>query len=137
MELRKELNHLIDLVSLEFKKEVAGTELTTSRLIEAMLGRPIVYCGGGSVFQDMRISHQYFSDKRLINRDTLNIPNLMNRGLDPVFYTILATAYGLSIPTFEEIKTIDARQLWKMHADNVRRYPVHKDEQKDYGISDD
>ena len=40
-------------------------------------------------------------------------------------------------PTFEEIKTIDARQLWKMHADNVRRYPVHKDEPKDYGLSDD
>lgn len=137
VELRKELNHLIDLVSLEFKREVAGTELTTSRLIEAMLGRPIVYCGGGSVFPNMRVSHQYFSDKRLINRDTLNIPNLLNRGLDPVFYTILATAYGLSIPTFEEIKTIDARQLWKMHADNVRRYPVHKDEQKDYGLSDD
>ncbi len=137
VELRKELNYLIDLVSTEFKKEVAGTELTTSRLIEAMMGRPIVYCGGGSVFPNMRISHHYFSDKRLINKDTLNIPNLLNRGLDPVFYTILATAYGLSIPTFEEIKTIDVRQLWKMHADAVRHVTSNKVRPADYGLSDD
>ncbi len=137
VELRKELNHLIDLVSLEFKKEVVGTELTTARLIEAMLGRPIVYCGGGSVFPRMRVSHQFFSDKRLINKDTLNIPHLQNLDLDPVFYTILATSYGLSIPTFEEIKIIDARQLWKMHADNVKSSPVRRIEPMDYGLSDD
>ena len=136
-ELRKELNYLIDHVVREFNREVSGTELTASRLIEAMMGRPIVYCGGGSVFPKMRISHQYFSDKRLINRDTLNIPNLLNRGLDPVYYTILATAYGLSIPMFEETKTIDVRQLWKTHADMVRKASKHREAPKDYGLSDD
>ena len=137
VELRKEFNYLIDLVVHEFKQEVVGTELTSSRLIEAMMGRPIVYCGGGSVFPNMRIAHHYFSDKRLINKDTLNIPHLLNRGLDPVYYTILATAYGLSIPVFEEIKTIDARQLWRIIANNVRRAEAPIREDRDYGLSDD
>lgn len=135
-ELRKELNHIIDHVVQEFTKEIVGTELSTSRLTEAMLGRPIVYCGGGSVYSNMRVNHQYFSDKRLINKETLNIPNLLNRNLDPVLYTILATAYGLSIPTFEEIKTIDAQHLWKIIANNARQAPSFK-ETRDYGLNDD
>ena len=102
-----------------------------------MMGRPIVYCGGGSVFPNMRVTHHYFSDKRLINKDTLNIPNLINRGLEPVHYTILATAYGLSIPSFEEIKTIDARQLWKTIANNAGFKSAVPHGSKDYGIIDD
>ena len=136
-ELRAELNHIIEHVSQEFNREVVGTELTTARLYEAMIGRPIVYCGGGSVFNDMRIAHHYFSDKRLINKDTLNIPNLMNQGIDNVLYTILATAYGLSIPTFEEIETMDARALWKTIADNARGNGNIRPEKRDYNLNDD
>lgn len=135
--LRMELNSIIDHVAHEFALEMVGTGIGTSRLVEAMMGRPIVYCGGGAVYPSMRIAHHYFSDKRLINKDTLNIPNLLNRGLDPILYTILATAYGLSIPTVEEIKTIDARQLWKTVAKNAGVRPTLMHERKDYGLIDD
>lgn len=136
-ELRKELNSIIDHVVHVFNQEVVGTELSSARLVEAMMGRPIVYCGGGSVFPNMRIAHHYFSDRRLINKDILNIPNLLNRGLEPVHYTILATAYGLSIPTYEEIKTMDARQLWKTIAKNAGVRPDLIRDKKDYGLMDD
>ena len=136
-ELRQELNNIIKHVIHEFNVEMVGTELNETRLIEAMIGRPIVYCGGGSVFSNMRISNHYFTDKRIINKDILNIPNLLNRDLSPVYYTILATAYGLSIPIIEEIKTIDARQLWESIAENVRNAPVTRKEVPDYGLSDD
>ena len=136
-ELRKELTYLVDHVVHEFNVEIIGTGFSQTRLIEAMIGRPIVYCGGGSVFPDVRASHHYFSDQRLINKDILNIPNLLNKGMPAVYYTILATAYGLSIPTFEEIKTIDARQLWKTIADNVRNAKSVLSEKKDYNLSDD
>ena len=136
-ELRKELNNLINFIIQEFNRKIKGTELTISKLIDAMKGRPIVYCGGGSVFSDMRIPHQFFTDKRLINKDTLNIPNLMNRGLDPVYYTIIATAYGLSIPIVEDIKTINVSQLWQVHANMVRENSSQKEKSKDYGLSDD
>lgn len=136
-ELRRELNSLIDHVIHEFNTEMVGTGINTSRLVEAMMGRPIVYCGGGSVYPNLRIAHHYFSDKRLINKDTLSIPNLLNRGLDPVLYTILATSYGLSIPMIEEIKTIDARQLWKTVAKNAGERPTLLHEKKDYGLADD
>ena len=136
-ELRKELNYIVDHVTHEFNVEIAGTGFSQARLTEAMVGRPIVYCGGGSVFPNIRIGHHFFSDQRLINKDVLNIPNLQNRGIDPVYYTILATSYGLSIPTIEEIKTIDAQQLWKTIADNIRRAKPVLNEHKDYYLSDD
>lgn len=134
-ELRKELNGVIDHVVRVFNKEVVDTELSSTQLIEAMMGRPIVYCGGGSVFSSMRVANNYFSDKRLINKDTLNIPNLLNKGLEPVLYTILATAYGLSIPVLEEIKTIDARLLWQTVAKNAG---VRQNQRYiDYNLMDD
>lgn len=136
-ELRKELNSIIDHVVHVFNQEVVGTDLSSARLIDAMMGRPIVYCGGGSVFPNMRISHMYFSDRRLIDKDILNIPNLLNHDLEAIHYTILATAYGLSIPMYEEIKTMDARQLWKTIAKNAGVRPVLAHDKKDYGIIDD
>ena len=136
-ELRKELSSIIDHVVFVFNQEMVGTGIGSNRLVEAMLGRPIVFCGGGSVFPNMRVAHHYFTDKRLINKDTLNIPNLLNRGLESVYYTILATAYGLSIPMFEEIKTIDARQLWVIVAKNAGKRPMSAMERKDYGLIDD
>lgn len=136
-ELRQYLNGIIEHVVHTFNQEVIGTELSSTRLIEAMMGRPIVYCGGGSVYARMRIAHNYFSDKRLINKDMLSIPNLQNRGFDPVYYTILATAYGLSIPMVEEIKPMDARKLWQTIAKNAGTRPSLIHEKKDYGLSDD
>lgn len=62
----------------------------------------------------------------------------MNRGLDPVYYTIIATAYGLSLPTVEEdIKTINVSQLWQVHAKMVRVVSSQMEKSKDYGLSDD
>lgn len=136
-ELRKELNYIVDHVAHEFNVEIVGTGFSQSRLIEAMIGRPIVYCGGGSVFPSIRVSHSYFSDQRLVSKNVLNIPNLINKGIAADYYTILATSYGLSIPTFEEIKTMDARQLWKTIADNIRGARPFLNEKKDYNLSDD
>ena len=136
-ELKSTLNSVVDYVVEEFNKELCGTDLKISALIEAMIGRPIVYCGGGSVFPSMRIGQNYFTDKRLIDKDTLNIPNLINRGVPPTYYTILTTAYGLSIPAIEEIHPIDIRQLWKTVAENVKNAPKNKVEILDYNLSDD
>ncbi len=135
-ELRRELNYIIEHVTREFYKEAVGTNLSTSRLVEAMINRPIVYCGGGSVYDNMRIAHHYFSDRRLIDKEALGIPNLINRHLPSELYTILATAYGLSIPTTEDIKTVDARQLWKSIADKAK--DARKDRpDNDYNLEDD
>jgi len=135
-ELRKEINYIIEHVIREFNEEAVGTDLSTSRLVEAMINRPIVYCGGGSVYENMRIAHHYFSDRRLIDKNALGIPNLINRQLPASLYTILATAYGLSIPTTEDIKTVDARQLWRSIANNAR--DARKDRpDNDYNLKDD
>ena len=136
-ELKVTLKSVVDYVVEEFNKELCGTDLKVDALIEAMIGRPIVYCGGGSVFPKMKIGHSYFTDIRMIDKDTLNIPNLINKEVPPIYYTILATSYGLSIPAIEEILPSDIHQLWKTVADNVRNAPLNKKEIIDYNLSDD
>ena len=136
VELKKELNGIIQHVINEFNVAVAGTGLKTSQLVDAMIERPIVYCGGGSLYSNMQVCHQYFSDKRQINKDTLGIPNLINRGLPLIYYTILATAYGLSIPSIDDIKTIDVIDLWNSLAEGVKIEKPNLDK-PDYGLSDD
>ena len=135
--LRNELNTIVGHVIRVFYKSTKAYKLGISKLTDAMAGRPIVYCGGGSVFARMRIGNQYFSDQKLVDKDSLNIHNLWNHNLEPVLYSILATAYGLSIPALSDIKTMDVHQLWgglSKRANMEKRMPTEKN---DYGLADD
>lgn len=136
-QLVAKLNEIIELVTNEFNGVMADTEVGVHQLKEAMLGRPIVYCGGGSIFEKMRVKQHFFHDMRIINKETLSIPNLVNRDFPAVYYTILATAYGLSIPVIEDIKIIDAKQLWAVVANKAKRDKAVFEEDKDYGLVDD
>ena len=51
----------------------------------------------------MRTSVLNFTDKKLINKNLLNIPSILNKDIDEKIFTILATSYGLSIPMENEI----------------------------------
>ncbi len=136
-QLKERLNQIIELVTSEFNVVMADKCISVYQLNDAMVGRPIVYCGGGSVFEKMRVKQHFFHDMRIINKETLNIPNLVNRDIPDVYYTILATAYGLSIPTVDEISIIDASQLWKVVADNAVQDKPVLTELKEHGMLDD
>ena len=105
-ELNKQLNEVIEIVKREFMYKVGKYGKKMSALTFAMNGCPTVYCGGGSTFHRMRISPRYFSDVRMVGKDTLSIPNLKNRTIPNELYTILATSYGLSVPQIESIFAI-------------------------------
>lgn len=125
-ELQKELDKMVSHVLDSFNRQMVGTDFGSNKLIEAMTGKPIVYGGGGAVFKSMLVRHKYFTDKRVINKDTLNIPNLLNRDIPISLYTILATAYGLSIPSVEDIRTVDLSLLWAPVERNARSAPLKR-----------
>ena len=83
------------------------------RLIEALEGRPILYCGGGSLYENMRTSIYHFQDQRLIDKDLLNIPTIKNKKIKKELFTILATSYGLSIPIEEKPKMEGMEKLFE------------------------
>ena len=80
----------------EFKEQ---TELEIYRLSDALKNRPLVYCGGGSTFKNLRVCYEGYKDMKLISykewnfRSIKDIEEIIDDGLCP----ILSTAYGLAI----------------------------------------
>lgn len=112
-ELSQQLSQMIDHVVHEFMVEAGQKGYSQSALTDAMSGRPIVYCGGGSMYEKMRIRSKYFSDIKIVDKNMLSIPNLRNTNVDERLYTILATSYGLSIAMLGEIEMKDTAALFR------------------------
>ena len=102
-QLQMKANRMIADITNSFESRRRYHRLPLSRLTEALKKRPIVFCGGGSLYPNMRIPLSDFNDLRLIDKNLLNIRSIRNRNLDDRLYTILATSYGLSIPKEDEI----------------------------------
>jgi len=103
IELSKDVKKMVTKIqkSFEFRRDVH--KLPASRLRDALDNRPVVFCGGGAIYNSMQTSVLNFTDIKLINKNLLNIPSLINMNIDDKLYTILATSYGLSIPLEDEI----------------------------------
>ena len=136
-ELNKQLNEVIEIVKREFMYKVGKYGKKMSALTFAMNGCPTVYCGGGSTFHRMRISPRYFSDVRMVGKDTLSIPNLKNRTIPNELYTILATSYGLSVPQIEDPQMIDLDKLFEQIGLNYSEGKQKQIPRMDYGLLDD
>lgn len=136
-ELSSKLDNLIEYVKQQFMIHTSLARLRVEAITEAMQGCPIVYCGGGSVYPEMRVRTRFFSDIRLVDKTTLSIPNLKNRSISDEHYTILATSYGLSVPQFEEPVMKDLSQLFKIIETNAIGGRTTKHERFEYGITDD
>lgn len=121
----------------EFMYKVGIYGKNMSALTGAMAGCPTVYCGGGSTFHRMRISPRYFSDVRMVGKDTLSIPNLKNRTIPNELYTILATSYGLSVPQIDEPEMVDLSTLFDNIGITYSAGRQSRMKKLDYGLLDD
>jgi hypothetical protein len=103
-ELNAKASQLITQIENEFNGRRKFHGLPISRLRKALEKRPIVFCGGGSMYDSMRMPLHSFTDIMLIDKDILSIPHVKNTNLRNHLYPILATSYGLSIPSENEMK---------------------------------
>ena len=134
-ELKTQLSRMVSLIVYEFLKRHDRHHVSKNNLYDAMMSHPIVFCGGGSTYEDMRIGNQYFSDIYMINKDILNIPNLVNKNIDDSIFTILATSYGLSIPLEDQIEMIDLSDLFEIFCQNIQE-EKSTSRRLDYGLQD-
>ena len=102
-QLRNQVKSMVSEItsSFEFRKDIH--QLSISKLRVALENRPVVFCGGGAIYNSMQTSLLTFRDIKLINKNLLNIPFVRNQNINEKLYTILATSYGLSIPMEDEI----------------------------------
>lgn len=67
-----------------------------SELEKALENQPVIFGGGGGVFNALHIPLQSFTDLHKIDKGMLGIRNLLTSGIDESIFTILATSYGLA-----------------------------------------
>lgn len=130
--LKKEGNVILGQVKDEFLTIKDARNLEITRLYDALKNRPIVYCGGGSIFNNMRIKLPPFTDVKTIKKELLGIPYIKNPKIDPLLFPILATSYGLSIQLEDEIQMTPIEKLF------THLPKIEKKERSSYihGVSD-
>jgi hypothetical protein len=87
--------------------------LHIGKLNQALINRPVIYSGGGSTFESLVDDILTFTDKKKMNKELLSINNLKTNIIDGDEFSILSTAYGLSIPLENEIKLTDIKGLFE------------------------
>ena len=102
-QLRNQVKSMVSEITSSFELRKDIHQLSISKLRVALENRPVVFCGGGAIYNSMQTSLLTFRDIKLINKNLLNIPFVRNQNINEKLYTILATSYGLSIPMEDEI----------------------------------
>lgn len=132
-QLRNQVKRMVSEItrSFEFRKDFH--QLPTSKLRFALENRPVVFCGGGAIYNSMQTSLLTFRDIKLINKNLLNIPFVKNHNIDNKLYTILATSYGLCIPLEDEIALTPIEKVFNhIEAPETEKW----DYGYDHGLSD-
>lgn len=104
---------------------------------EAVQNRPVIYTGGGCYDNRMRMPIFDFSDIKYINKKILNIPNVVDESKVNIPYSLMATAFGLSIQRLDdEIKVSKKEDLFAMYT-NVNELYSRWDAHREYGMYED
>lgn len=105
-EIKYVINSLIKFLYEDFRK----TGKSKSQLTNAITNRPIIYAGGGSHFDILRREYVPFTDVIHCNKGILGFTNIKKERNINIPYSILATAFGLSVSIDEDrisISSID------------------------------
>jgi hypothetical protein len=111
-ELQKEVRKIIGAIKDSFINRYNIHGLHISTLNNALLNRPVIFSGGGSTFNNLIQKVDSFSDLMKINQEMLSITTLKSEIIDDNMFSILATAYGLSIPIENETSFIEIKNIF-------------------------
>jgi hypothetical protein len=111
-ELQGVARNIIGSIKDSFIKSSTKHRLHIGKLNQAMLNRPVLFSGGGSTFEELVGKVESFSDSMKINQEMLSITTLKSEIQDDNMFSILSTAYGLSIPLENEIELTDINEVF-------------------------
>ncbi|HBZ25642.1 MAG TPA: hypothetical protein DEO54_05300 [Rikenellaceae bacterium] len=114
-------------------KNYKSTQLDSALLMNALKNRPVVFCGGGAMYDEMRPFVLEQSNNVLIDKTLLNIHSVRNTFIDEKLYTILATSYGLSIPMENEIELTPIEDVF-LHLKECK--PQKRELDYEHGLTD-
>jgi len=107
-----------------------AANLRLDRLKDALMNRPVIYTGGGGVYETFHRGVHYFQDPLSISKDLLSIRNITNKSISQAELGILTVAYGLSIPQRRSPDMVPIDEFFSGVMGEKRQ------ETPDYGVDD-
>ena len=108
--------------------------ISKERLLDMLENRPVIYSGGGGVFEVFHKSIHVFSEPISVSKDLLSLKNVSDRRITDDELSILSVAYGLSIPQVKEPEMTPLEQLFShIHLEKSTRANTNGYE---HGLSD-
>jgi len=132
-ELAKDINEKIYLPLIDAASKCG---ITVNKLKDALYGRPVIYTGGGSVYDSFIDSMHMFTDPMSMSKDFISLKNITNKNLSDEELTILSVSYGLSVPQMKEPEMTPLSKLFDhIKFDDVNRNTTNYG-MYEHGISD-
>jgi len=95
--------------------------ISQERLWPIIEDRPVIFSGGGGVYEVFHKSVHMFSEPVSVSKDLLSLKNVSEKRITDVELSILSVAYGLSIPQVREPIMTPLKQLFShIHIHNER-----------------
>lgn len=104
---------------------------------DAVQNRPAIYTGGGCYDNRMRKPIFDFSDVKYIDKNILGIPNVVEENRVTIPYSLMATAFGLSIQRLDdEIEVSKKEDLFAKYTNVNEQYSLW-DAHREHGMYED
>ena len=137
----KEFNGNIDTVIKNLTdflhQDTISRGFMKSAFRDAVQNRPAIYTGGGCYDNRMRKPIFDFSDVKYIDKKILGIPNVVNENRITIPYSLMATAFGLSIQRLDdEIEVSKKEDLFAKYT-NVNEQYSRWDAHREHGMYED
>lgn len=131
-EFRKEIaKDIQSKIYFPLIEAAAKSGITTTQVKEALYSRPVIYTGGGGVYDAFIDTMHVFTDPMSMSKDFVAIKNITNKDLTDSELSILSVAYGLAVPQMREPQMTPLNKLFEhiqMESSNSGNY--------EHGITD-
>ena len=76
--------------------------ISVERLMPILEGRPVVFSGGGGIYDVFHKGVHIFSEPVSVSKDLISLRNISDKRISDDELSILSVAYGLAIPQVRE-----------------------------------
>ena len=136
-EFKGNVNCVIKRLTDFLHRDTISRGFMKSAFRDAIQNRPAIYTGGGCYDNRMRMPIYDFSDVKYIDKGILGIPNVVDESRVTIPYSLMATAFGLSIQRLDDdIKVSNKEDLFAKYS-NVNEQDARWNAYREHGMYED
>lgn len=136
-EYNNQIDAIIAQLTVFLHQDTITRGFAKSAFRKAIQDRPVIYTGGGSTDARLRRAVREFTDVKLLDKRILNIPNVIRENSITIPYSLLATAFGLSIQRDDDNIKVSKKEDLFAKFSNINACNDHLRAHREHGMYED